>query len=347
MILRYYGKARSITNVTRELGTTEDGTDQYQIRNLLIKRGLIPRRINRPTIAKLRHAIDAGCPVLVGLDSKDTECGHWAVVYGYAGKPRLWLACQADGTRMIHVEFNLIDPFQKIRSGTICYLFDKKLSQMPKSSDRLNALPGCQQVPLKIDDRVAAGSFPVWHNSRNIRLQCQGLFVDESGAERYVPATEETVGSNPPALADDTAPSTPPENGGQRKPDHAKRAGAPSLRPGLPSGKFNAGGASLSPQEVALLVSSLNSANMGLRIRAMAEVQKRRSAAPNAAVAAALERVLLRDSQSPLRCGAVVALKDWGGPQNIPALEAAAERDPDSTVRAFAAKSVEAIKQRQ
>ena len=58
MILSYYGKARSIAAVTKALGTTEDGTTQYQIRDLLAKRGLIARRINRPTVARLRQAID-------------------------------------------------------------------------------------------------------------------------------------------------------------------------------------------------------------------------------------------------------------------------------------------------
>jgi ABC-type bacteriocin/lantibiotic exporter with double-glycine peptidase domain len=84
MILRYYRRARSIDAVTKALGTTEDGTDEDQIRQLLTKRGLTARRIQRPTIAKLRQAIDAGCPVLVCLDSKDIEGGHWAVVYGYS-----------------------------------------------------------------------------------------------------------------------------------------------------------------------------------------------------------------------------------------------------------------------
>jgi ABC-type bacteriocin/lantibiotic exporter with double-glycine peptidase domain len=84
MILRHFGKARTALGVERALGTTEEGTDQYQIRELLTKRGLIARRIQRPTIAKLRQAIDDGCPVLVCVDSKDIEGGHWAVVYGYS-----------------------------------------------------------------------------------------------------------------------------------------------------------------------------------------------------------------------------------------------------------------------
>jgi ABC-type bacteriocin/lantibiotic exporter with double-glycine peptidase domain len=80
MILRYYGKARSITHVTRELGTTEEGTSQPQLRTLFTKRGLLAKRINRPTLGKLRDAIERGCPLLVSLD----DGGHWGVVYGYS-----------------------------------------------------------------------------------------------------------------------------------------------------------------------------------------------------------------------------------------------------------------------
>ena len=85
MILRYFGKARSIDAVTKALGTTTDGTGEDQIREVLTKRGLIARRIKRPTIAKLRQAIDEGCPILVCVDSqKYKDAGHWAVVYGYS-----------------------------------------------------------------------------------------------------------------------------------------------------------------------------------------------------------------------------------------------------------------------
>jgi ABC-type bacteriocin/lantibiotic exporter with double-glycine peptidase domain len=80
VILRHYGKARSIAHVTRELGTTGDGTTQDQIRTLLVRRGLVPKRINCPTIARLRQAIGEGCPVLVSVDDEE----HWAVVYGYS-----------------------------------------------------------------------------------------------------------------------------------------------------------------------------------------------------------------------------------------------------------------------
>lgn len=80
MILRYFGKARSIANVIREAGTTLEGTNQTQLRKLLEKRGLKVRRMKSPTIAQIRQAIRRGNPVLVSSEDDD----HWIVVYGYA-----------------------------------------------------------------------------------------------------------------------------------------------------------------------------------------------------------------------------------------------------------------------
>ena len=79
MILRYFGKARSIGNVTRELGTDTEGTSQYQIKDLLERRGLRIKRIRAPKLKHLREAIDDNCPLLVSMDTD-----HWAVVCGYS-----------------------------------------------------------------------------------------------------------------------------------------------------------------------------------------------------------------------------------------------------------------------
>ena len=79
MILRFFGKARSIQNVTRQLGTDTDGTSQYQIKGLLERRGLRVKRIRAPKLKHLREAIDDNRPVLVSMDTD-----HWAVVCGYS-----------------------------------------------------------------------------------------------------------------------------------------------------------------------------------------------------------------------------------------------------------------------
>lgn len=80
MILRYFGKARSIDAVTKALGTTANGTATMAIVRLFRHRGLEPRINARADIYDLKMALDLGAPSLVSMD----EGGHWAVVYGYA-----------------------------------------------------------------------------------------------------------------------------------------------------------------------------------------------------------------------------------------------------------------------
>jgi ABC-type bacteriocin/lantibiotic exporter with double-glycine peptidase domain len=80
-VLRYYGKARSIRNVTKELGTTTDGTTSGQLRRLFERRGLRPVVLKKPTLKSLKKEIDAGHPLIVSMDTD-----HWAVVYGYGRK---------------------------------------------------------------------------------------------------------------------------------------------------------------------------------------------------------------------------------------------------------------------
>ena len=90
-VLKYYGKARSIKNVTRELGSTSDGTDSGQLRRLFKRRGLRPVVLKKPTIKSLKKEINAGNPVIVSLDTD-----HWAPVYGY-GRGCIFVADPALG----------------------------------------------------------------------------------------------------------------------------------------------------------------------------------------------------------------------------------------------------------
>lgn len=80
MILRYFGKARSISAVSRALGTNVTGTSTAAILRLFRQRGLKPRVNARADIDDLAKALDLGAPSLVSMDDGD----HWAVVYGYA-----------------------------------------------------------------------------------------------------------------------------------------------------------------------------------------------------------------------------------------------------------------------
>jgi len=91
VVLKYYGKARSIKNVTRELGTTCDGTDSGQLRRLFVRRGLKPVVLKKPTIKSLKKEINAGHPLIVSVDED-----HWATVYGY-GQGSIFLVDPALG----------------------------------------------------------------------------------------------------------------------------------------------------------------------------------------------------------------------------------------------------------
>ena len=80
MILRYFGRARSIAAVTRALGTNEDGTSTKALLALFRKRGLKPMINANATLDVLRGAIDDEAPALVSLDDE----AHWGEVYGYS-----------------------------------------------------------------------------------------------------------------------------------------------------------------------------------------------------------------------------------------------------------------------
>ncbi len=81
MILRYFGKARSVESVEKELGTDEDGTTASAITDLLRRRGLRVAVHTGSSLDALRKAIRRGSPVLV---STIHAGGHWVVVYGFS-----------------------------------------------------------------------------------------------------------------------------------------------------------------------------------------------------------------------------------------------------------------------
>lgn len=80
MILRYFGKARSISAVSNALGTNQTGTSTTSIVRLFRRRGLKPRINARANVDDLAKAVGLGAPSLVSMDDGE----HWAVVYGYA-----------------------------------------------------------------------------------------------------------------------------------------------------------------------------------------------------------------------------------------------------------------------
>jgi len=84
MILRYFGKARSIERTIKLLGTDADGTGIQAMTRLFRARGLTPKPMKDGKKRDIRRAIDDGRPVLVLLDDEE----HWACVYGY-GRGRI------------------------------------------------------------------------------------------------------------------------------------------------------------------------------------------------------------------------------------------------------------------
>ena len=89
MILKYYGKARSIKNVKKEAGTNEDGTESEPIKKLFRKRGLTVREFSNGNLSRLERAIDRNSPILAHISTRKED--HWVVVYGY-DKDNIWVA---------------------------------------------------------------------------------------------------------------------------------------------------------------------------------------------------------------------------------------------------------------
>lgn len=86
-ILRYFGRARSISRTTDLLGTDDDGTSWTAMRRLFLARGLSARAKHEARNRDIKTAIDAEAPVVVSLDDEE----HWACVFGY-GKHHVYLA---------------------------------------------------------------------------------------------------------------------------------------------------------------------------------------------------------------------------------------------------------------
>ncbi|MGA2033402.1 MAG: trypsin-like peptidase domain-containing protein [Thermoguttaceae bacterium] len=235
------------------------------------------------------------------------------------GQPHLSLAHDAKGAATIEVEVNLIDPFHKIKSAELCYLSTNKAEEKRKPAERLRTLPGCHQRSLKIQDQMASGQLPVKKGLSQIHILYQAVCVDKDGRQRFTASAEETI----------------------------KLPAAQTARQGAHAAANNAAEPSESPEDLAALVKDLNSGDLGRRVRATMRLLRVKPKEPNLAVASALERVLLEDGSSPLRCNAAQDLENWGTTANISALQQAAQKDSDPVVRSCATKAIEAIKLRK
>lgn len=85
-ILKYYGKARSVSNVEKLLGTDRDGTSETAIYKLFRQRGLKVRLRKTATYSTIKESIiDYGAPFITAIDTKiNPDKSHWIVVYGFS-----------------------------------------------------------------------------------------------------------------------------------------------------------------------------------------------------------------------------------------------------------------------
>ena len=73
----------------------------------------------------------------------------------------------------IHVDVNLIDPLGKIKSVTLRYLPANKVPENIKPADLLSALPGCRELPLKIDGRLASAELSLKKGVNAVTMRYQ------------------------------------------------------------------------------------------------------------------------------------------------------------------------------
>ncbi len=85
-ILDYYKFDVDLNELASDIGLTDDGCDEDQIRKAIRAYDLRHRTLRNVSIGKIQECIDRGHPVLVPINND----GHWAVVYGY-GDEKVYL----------------------------------------------------------------------------------------------------------------------------------------------------------------------------------------------------------------------------------------------------------------
>ena len=113
---------------------------------------------------------------------------------GRLENPRVLLVNKPDGTTAMRTEAELIDPLDKVKSASLLFVASNKVEEKPKPADRLNALPGCHEIPLKIQDRLAQGEVGVKKGVSQIKVWFQGESVHDRGQRRYTENAEEQLG---------------------------------------------------------------------------------------------------------------------------------------------------------
>ncbi len=131
----------------------------------------------------------------------------------------------------VHVESQLIDPFNKIKSVSLVHVRADalKVKPAPDKDGRWPALPGSQQVELKIDGRKATGSFKVAADDKGkVSLAHQTSFVDGEGRTVHTQPAVFDVSPDPPAVVSKLADPPAPKPDVPKLPDPAPVKIAPA-----------------------------------------------------------------------------------------------------------------------
>ncbi len=107
----------------------------------------------------------------IGLTIPSQHLFH--MLQGRVGKAHLHASQDDDGILTIHVDVNLIDPLGKIKSVTLRYLPANKVPENIKPADLLSALPGCRELPLKIDGRLASAELSLKKGVNAVTMRYQ------------------------------------------------------------------------------------------------------------------------------------------------------------------------------
>ncbi len=151
------------------------------------------------------------------------------------------IATKGNDDRMtIHVSAATIDPLQKIKSAEFHYLSASTVSNKPKPSDPLHALPGCRTLKLKIENGVASGEITVKKGLNTIALLHQTVSIGENGKRATSDNRLESVAIAvlpKPAAAPNVRAQSSPVNRGPRP----MAAASASISPAR-AGRFSARG---------------------------------------------------------------------------------------------------------
>ena len=226
---------------------------------------------------------------------------------------RVWLVRSVGTQTAMSCSANVFDPFHTVKSASLSYLAANMVDAKPKPGDRLQALQGCRQLPLKIHDELATGMEIFKRDVNGVRVLFQGETVDAAGLPHWTATAEATL----------KAPDVP-----HSAPDAALQPAAmgpatPAYRPPT----YSVADPLKTPEDFGAVVADLKSADFSRRVHAEMRLVGAATNGPRPDVTAALEQVLAGETNPVIRAQAAWALEKWGSAGSIAALQRAARND--------------------